>query len=67
MTNRPQNPRDRNAGEQFIQNWTAEAARLSAGGLYDPADEHASCGVGMVVAIDGKPRREPGMFALSRR
>ena len=58
MTERPQNPRRRNAGEQFIDSWTNEAARLSAGGLYDPADEHASCGVGMVVAIDGKPRRE---------
>ena len=26
--------------------------------LYDPADEHDACGVGLVVAIDGKPRRE---------
>ena len=58
MMDRPQNPPGRNAGVEFIQNWTAEAARLSAGGLYDAADEHGSCGVGMVVAIDGKPRRE---------
>ena len=27
-------------------------------GMYDPADEHASCGVGFIAAIDGKPRRE---------
>ncbi|MEL6978139.1 MAG: glutamate synthase large subunit [Pseudomonadota bacterium] len=27
-------------------------------GLYDPADERDSCGVGFVAAIDGKPRRE---------
>ncbi len=25
---------------------------------YDPADEHDACGVGLVAAIDGKPRRE---------
>ncbi len=38
--------------------WIAEAERLSQHGLYDPATEHDACGVGMVVAIDGKPRRE---------
>ncbi|WP_036766487.1 glutamate synthase large subunit [Parvularcula oceani] len=27
-------------------------------GLYDPADEHDACGVGLIAAIDGKPRRE---------
>ncbi|MEM9838908.1 MAG: glutamate synthase large subunit [Pseudomonadota bacterium] len=27
-------------------------------GLYDPADEHDACGVGVVAAIDGEPRRE---------
>jgi len=27
-------------------------------GLYDPADEHSSCGVGLVAALDGKPSRE---------
>ena len=58
MTDRPPYPRDLNDGEKVTQAWTAEAARLSAEGLYDPADEHGSCGVGMVVAIDGKPRRE---------
>lgn len=26
-------------------------------GLYDPVDEHSSCGVGLIAAIDGKPRR----------
>ncbi|HWT96098.1 MAG TPA: glutamate synthase large subunit, partial [Terriglobales bacterium] len=26
--------------------------------LYDPADEHDACGVGTIVAIDGKPRRD---------
>ncbi|MBB4658871.1 glutamate synthase large subunit [Parvularcula dongshanensis] len=27
-------------------------------GLYDPRDEHDACGVGLIAAIDGKPRRE---------
>ena len=45
----------------------AEFARLEAEGLYRPEQEHASCGVGLVVAIDGKPRRqvvENGIKAL---
>ncbi|WP_308910933.1 glutamate synthase large subunit [Pseudokordiimonas caeni] len=27
-------------------------------GLYDPVDEHSSCGVGLIAAIDGRPRRD---------
>jgi glutamate synthase (NADPH/NADH) large chain len=27
-------------------------------GLYDPRDEHDACGVGLIAAIDGGPRRE---------
>ncbi|WP_118133166.1 glutamate synthase large subunit [Oceanicella sp. SM1341] len=42
--------------------WAAEydAKRklLAETGLYREDDEHASCGVGLVVAIDGKPRRQ---------
>jgi len=38
--------------------WREQAARLAAEGLYDPAFEHDACGVGLVAAIDGKPRRE---------
>ena len=34
------------------------AERLARDGLYDPAHEHDACGVGLVAAIDGKPRRE---------
>ncbi|MEO1550817.1 MAG: glutamate synthase large subunit, partial [Pseudomonadota bacterium] len=42
-------------------------ARLQAEGLYREEMEHASCGVGLVVAIDGQPRRqvvEAGITAL---
>ncbi len=31
---------------------------LARTGLYDPAEEHDACGVGMIVSIDGTPRRE---------
>ncbi len=52
---------------QFIQSWQDNAARLARDGLYDPTEEHESCGVGLVAAIDGKPRRavvEAGIAAL---
>ncbi len=43
-------------------NWAAQeqARRAFAAehGLYKPEDEHSSCGVGLVVAIDGKPSRD---------
>jgi glutamate synthase (NADPH/NADH) large chain len=34
-------------------------------GLYDPSEEHDSCGVGFVASIDGKPRREVVEAAIS--
>ena len=45
----------------------AKRQRLAAQGLYRDDDEHASCGVGLVVSIDGKPSRrvvESGITAL---
>ncbi len=27
-------------------------------GLYDPMEEHSSCGVGLIASLDGEPRRE---------
>ena len=43
--------------ESFAAAYRANAARLAATGLYDPAEEHDACGVGFVAALDGKPRR----------
>ncbi|MFN3953750.1 MAG: glutamate synthase large subunit [Pararhodobacter sp.] len=47
---------------QFDAVWVAreEARRawMDANSLYKAEDEHASCGVGLVVAIDGKPSRQ---------
>ncbi len=34
-------------------------------GLYHPEDEHDACGVGLIAAIDGKPRREVVEMGIS--
>jgi len=47
--------------------WTQRAELLAQQGLYDSANEHDACGVGLIAAIDGKPRRgvvEAGIDAL---
>ncbi len=44
--------------EQDIQRWRENAKLLDEKGLYDPASEHGSCGVGVVVSLDGTPKRE---------
>ena len=56
---------------KFDQNWakakSAKFDRLAETGMYDHEHEHSSCGVGLVVANDGKPRRqvvEAGIAAL---
>jgi glutamate synthase (NADPH) large chain len=56
---------------KYDENWVAaeEAKRkwMAENGLYREEDEHASCGVGLVVSIDGKPSRkvvENGINAL---
>jgi glutamate synthase (NADPH/NADH) large chain len=46
------------SGAEFVRNWEENAAYLAERGLYDPEQEHSSCGVGCIVAIDGTPRRE---------
>ena len=55
----------------FDQNWAiAEQAKrtwMAENGLYADEDEHSSCGVGLVVSIDGKKSRsvvEKGIDAL---
>jgi len=50
-----------------IAAWRENARRLAERGLYDPAAERDACGVGLVAAIDGKPRRavvQAGIDAL---
>ena len=40
------------------KNYESNREKLIVANAYSPSDEHESCGVGLVVAIDGKPRRE---------
>ena len=46
---------------KFDQDWAkgyeARAAHLAENGMYLPEEEHESCGVGLVVSVDGAPRR----------
>ncbi len=49
------------------EDWNRRAAALQEQGMYNARDEHDACGVGLVAAIDGKPRRsivEMGIEAL---
>ena len=50
--------------EAWVAKMEADFARLEAEGLYHSEQEHSSCGVGLVVAIDGKPRRQVTENAL---
>jgi glutamate synthase (NADPH/NADH) large chain len=47
-----------NQGEIEVARFLANAAKLEAAHAYSPDQEHDACGVGLVAAIDGKPRRE---------
>jgi len=56
---------------KYDADWAvAEGAKrkwMAENGLYSEAEEHSSCGVGLVVSLDGKPRRqvvEAGISAL---
>src|SRR5262245_36094845 len=53
------------SGPEFFRRWARESARLERDGLYSREDERDSCGVGMVVATDGKPRREVVAAAIN--
>ncbi|MBT3629107.1 MAG: glutamate synthase large subunit, partial [Rhodospirillaceae bacterium] len=55
------------SGERFIADWRGNAERLERDGLYRPEHEHDACGVGLIAALDGRPRRdvvEAGIAAL---
>jgi len=46
------------------ERYLAERARLIAAHAYDPQSERDACGVGLVCAIDGQPRREVVELAI---
>jgi glutamate synthase (NADPH/NADH) large chain len=47
-----------------IARYEAERAKLESEGMYRREDERDACGVGMIVAVDGKPRRDVVTLAL---
>ena len=52
---------------KWVQAEKVKRKYVSENGLYSEAEEHASCGVGLVVSIDGKASRgvvEAGIAAL---
>ncbi|MFN3314392.1 MAG: glutamate synthase central domain-containing protein, partial [Hyphomonas sp.] len=42
----------------YVKQYEANRQRLVEANAYNPEDERDACGVGLVVALDGKPRRE---------
>jgi len=42
----------------YTATYLANQQKLIDANAYDPAHEHHACGVGLVAALDGKPRRE---------
>ena len=56
-------------GKEFVRNWQQNADHLEKTGMYNQDEEHASCGVGMIAAMDGTPSRrvvESGIEALKK-
>ena len=47
-----------NAAEAEIRRFIDNARHLVEAHVYSPEQEHDACGVGLIAAIDGKPRRE---------
>lgn len=49
---------------QSFSHYEQQAQFLQEHGLYHAHDEHDACGVGLIAAIDGKPRREVVKLAI---
>lgn len=50
---------------EVITRYLREREKLMAAGAYDPASERDACGVGLVAAIDARPRREIVEMAIA--
>ncbi len=48
----------------WLTQYTTDRQRLIDAHAYDPSSERDACGVGLVAAIDGKPRREVVELAI---
>ncbi len=53
------------SGADEIARFLRERERLEREGLYRAAEERDACGVGLVAAIDGKPRRDVVTLAIA--
>ena len=53
------------SGAEEIARYERERARLERTGLYSREQEHDACGVGLIVSVDGKPRRDVVTLALA--
>ena len=42
----------------WLSDYTVKRDALIAANAYDPAHEHANCGVGLVASVDGTARRD---------
>jgi glutamate synthase (NADPH/NADH) large chain len=51
-------PNERQLAEAEIARFLANAQKLEAAHAYSPEQEHDACGVGLIAALDGRPRRE---------
>ena len=52
------------SAQDFVRDYKAGTAKLTAAYGYNPAQEIDSCGVGLVVALDGKRRRDVVMAGI---
>ena len=50
--------------DDYAARYRRQAEALEAAHAYSPSDEHDACGVGLVAALDGKPRREVVTLAV---
>ncbi|NMM44776.1 glutamate synthase large subunit [Rhodospirillaceae bacterium KN72] len=55
---------DTTYGQSWVSQYRADAERLAKEGMYLPQTETANCGVGMIAAIDGQPRRDVVLRAV---
>ena len=56
--------RDERWGDEDTQRFLENRAKLIDGHAYDPDSERDACGVGLVCALDGQPRREVVELAI---
>jgi len=51
--------------ENAVETYRRRRRDLIEAGAYDPSSEHDACGVGLVAAIDGRPRRDIVEMAIA--